>query len=129
MLPSVWPGDTVLIEHVNSNEISQGDIVLFGRDQRLFVHRVVDRTSETGVVTRGDAMRLSDHPVHERELLGRVVLLWRNGNPIEPRKRLSMWERLVAGAVRRSEVAARLVVGVHGLVPSRQLQPVQVQSA
>lgn len=129
MLPSVWPGDTVLIEHVNSGEISDGDIVLFGRDRRLFVHRVINRRSETGVVTCGDAMRAPDLPVHENELLGRVVLLCRNGNPIEPKKRLSVWERLISNAVRRSEIAARIVVGVYGLVQSRQVQAAQVQAS
>lgn len=129
MLPSIRPGDTVLIEHVNGNEISEGDIVLFGRDRRLFVHRVVKRNTHAGLVTRGDAMRASDPLVQENELLGKVVLLWRNGSRIEPRKGLSVWERLIAGAVRRSEIAARLVVGAYGLIPSRAVQAAQVQSA
>jgi hypothetical protein len=129
MLPSVRPGDTLVIEQVSGHEIAEGDIVLFSRDLRLFVHRVVDRRNETSIVTRGDAMRVSDSPINENELLGRVVMLLRNGSLIEPRRRLSLWERLIAGAVRRSELAARLVVGVHGLVQSQQVQPVQVQSA
>lgn len=129
MLPSVRPGDTVLIERVNGDEISEGDIVLFRCHGRFFVHRVVKRKIHTGLVTRGDAIRLSDPPVGENALLGKVVLLWRNGSRIEPRKRLSVWERLIATAVRRSEIAARLAVGAYGLVPSRAVQATQVQSA
>lgn len=129
MLPSVRPGDTVLIERVNGNEISEGDIVLFGRDRRLFVHRVVKRKTQTGLVTRGDSMRVSDPVLQENELLGKVVLLWRNGSRIEPQKGLSVWERLIACAVRRSEIAARLVVGAYGLIRSRAVQATQVQSA
>ena len=41
MLPSVWPGDTLVIESVASDAVSEGDIVLFSRERRLFAHRVV----------------------------------------------------------------------------------------
>jgi len=31
MLPSVWPGDTLLVERIGAEEAREGDIVLFGR--------------------------------------------------------------------------------------------------
>ncbi len=43
MLPTVMPGDTLVIEHVSSDAVSEGDIVLFVRDRRFFVHRVVTK--------------------------------------------------------------------------------------
>jgi signal peptidase I len=118
MLPSVWPGDTLVIERANSNTVSEGDIVLFGRDRRLFAHRVVTKSIYDGnerVVTRGDAMPAPDSPVSQDELLGKVSFILRNGRCIEPSKTLGFSERAVAALVQRSEIAARVVVGVHGV--------------
>jgi signal peptidase I len=118
MLPSVWPGDTLVVERANSNAVSEGDIVLFGRDRRLFAHRVVAKRSqpeESFVVTRGDAMPATDSPVSDDELLGRVCFIVRDGRLIEPSRSLGFSERAVAALVRSSEVGARMVVGVHGM--------------
>jgi len=117
MLPSVWPGDTLVVESVSSNAVSQGDIVLFGRDRRLFAHRVVAKGSAPGgaILTRGDAMPAPDSPVSDKELLGKVSFIVRNGRCIEPSRSLRISERAVAAFVRSSEIAARVVVGVHGM--------------
>lgn len=118
MLPSVWPGDTLLVERANSSAVSEGDIVLFGRDRRLFAHRVVAKRGQAGdsqVVTRGDAMLATDSPVSDDELLGRVSFILRDGKCIEPSRSLGFSERAVAALVRSSEIGARVVVGVHGI--------------
>jgi signal peptidase I len=117
MLPTVWPGDTLIIERVSSDAVSAGDIVLFGRDRRLFAHRVVTRgqAQNAQFLTRGDAMPASDPPVSESDLLGRVSFILRNGKCIEPSRSLRFSERAVAGLVQHSTFAARVVVGVHGL--------------
>lgn len=118
MLPAVWPGDTLTIEHVKAGDIFEGDIVLFARDRRLFAHRVVSRTSTpegVKVLTRGDALTAPDPAVSEDDLLGRVAYILRNGRRIEPRRSLRPPERVVAELVRRSEIAARVVVIVHGI--------------
>jgi signal peptidase I len=123
MLPVVWPGDTLVIEHVNSAAVSEGDIVLFGRDRRLFAHRVVKKHSTAGdsqILTRGDALLQPDPPVSDSDLLGRVAFILRNGKRIEPRKTLRVAERAVAALVRRSDIAARMVVGAHGMRQSSQ---------
>ena len=117
MLPSVWPGDTLMVERVTSSAVAEGDIVLFGRDRRLVAHRVVakDSVPGDGILTRGDAMPAPDSPVSDRELLGRVSHIVRNGKCIEPSRSLCISERAVAALVRSSDIAARLVVGVHGM--------------
>ena len=118
MLPAVWPGDTLVIESVNGKAVSEGDIVLFRRDGRLFVHRVVAKgapNGEAGIVTRGDAMPQPDPLVAEGDLLGRVTAIVRNGKRIEPRKVPRFPVRAVSALVRSSEIAARVVVGVHGM--------------
>ena len=115
MLPTVWPGDTLIVERVDSAEVTEGDIILFGRDRRLFAHRVVKNHSSK-MLTRGDSMPASDSPVCENEFLGRVSSIVRNGKPIKPRRSLHTSERAIASLVQKSEIAARVVASVHGLI-------------
>jgi|SRR5579863_3356567 len=123
MLPAIWPGDTLVVENANHSAVSKGDIVLFGRDRRLFAHRVVARRSQPGklqLVTRGDAMPAEDAPVSDNELLGRISFIGRNGRLIEPSRSRGFSQRAIAALVRSSEIAARVVVGVHGMRPTSQ---------
>jgi signal peptidase I len=122
MLPTVMPGDTLLIERIDSDAVAEGDIVLYGRDRRFFVHRVVTKcqSQKAEFVTRGDAMPAPDPPVPESDLLGRVSFILRNGKCIEPRRTLRLPERAVAAVVQRSTFAARVVVGVHGMRQNSQ---------
>jgi signal peptidase I len=123
MLPTVWPGDVLMIDRVGGDEVSEGDIVLFLRDRRLFVHRVVardalrqDSSGSKYVATRGDSMSTADLPVAKSDLLGRVSSILHRGKWIAPRKSMGLPARAVAGLVRRSDLAARVVVGVHGML-------------
>ena len=118
MFPSVKPGDTLIVDRASAEAVAEGDIVLFGRDSRFFAHRIVKKgngVDMAGMLTRGDAMIVSDPPVGENELLGRVSFIVRNGRLFEPNKSLRLSERLVATLLSRSEIAARVVVGIHGL--------------
>jgi signal peptidase I len=118
MLPSVWPGDTLVIESAAHDAVSEGDVVLFGRERRLFAHRVIAKRryfADLGIMTRGDAMPAADAPVSDHELLGKVSSILRNGRRIEPSRRLHLSQRAIAAVIRRSEIAARVVVGMHGL--------------
>jgi signal peptidase I len=116
MLPTIWPGDTLVVESVTSDAVNEGDIVLFGRDRRLFAHRVVQNIygGFAEILTRGDAMPKPDPPVCETELLGKVRYIVRNGKSFEPGRSLGLTDRAVAALVRSSEMAARAVVGVRG---------------
>jgi hypothetical protein len=129
MLPAVWPGDVLVIRRVTSDEVSKGDIVLFGRNRRLFAHRVVAKNLEDStILTRGDAMPAPDPAMRENELLGRVSSIMRNGRLIAPSPVLHFAERVVASVVRSSVMAARVVVGVHGMHQAAQRQIVQSQN-
>lgn len=117
MLPTLWPGDTLIIEGTNSDGVVPGDIVLFARDRRFFVHRVVGRTADAGGVhTRGDAMPQMDPPVSNRELLGRVVSIERGGTCVAPSREIRAGNRSVAALVRHSAAAARVAVAVHEML-------------
>ncbi len=49
---------------LESDCVSKGDLVLFSRDRRLFVHRVVTRDVESSsVLTQGDAMPAPDQVI------------------------------------------------------------------
>lgn len=130
MLPAVMPGDTLVIEHTDSGAVSRGDIVLFGRDRRFFVHRVVagSQPKSDAVLTRGDALPATDPPVPASDLLGRVSLILRNGKYIQPRRTLRFSERAVAAVVRRSDFAARVVVKVHGMRASSR-RPSEIRTS
>lgn len=91
MAPAMLPGDLVTIRRAEMNDISEGDIVLFTRNGRLFVHRVVNRKTispagkieDACLVTRGDRLHHEDPLVSPRELLGRVISLERDNRKIE----------------------------------------------
>jgi len=118
MYPTIRPGDTLEMERTERDALSAGDIVLFNRDRRLFAHRIC-KTDASATVTRGDAMPRDDAAVEEKELLGRVAVITRNGKCIQPSKSLSLPQRAVAGLVRSSDFGARVVVGIHGFLQSK----------
>ena len=72
MLPAIRPGDIVTIRSGLPTEASTGDVVLFMREGRFFVHRVVGR-GVAGLVTKGDAIPAEDPPVQPHEFLGFVI--------------------------------------------------------
>jgi signal peptidase I len=131
MMPTVWPGDTLVVERVGSDDIVEGDIVLFSRERRIFAHRVVGKSATAGdetILTRGDAMPQSDPPVPSRDLLGRICFILRDGKQLKPARALRFSQRAAAAVFQCSEIAARVIVGVHGLRQSFQ-GPRQFQAA
>lgn len=117
MLPTLWPGDTLVIENVESCAVCPGDIVLFTRHQRFVAHRVIEKRSlSRAIETRGDAMTQTDAPVSSREFLGRVVSIERNGKTITPSRELNAASRSVAAMVRHAPAAARVAVAMRGVL-------------
>ena len=116
MLPSILPGDTLVVESVSPAQVRLGDIVLVQRQGRLCAHRVVDM--ETGPenphwITQGDALPAPDPPVVRDELLGWVSYLIRAGKLLAIPAKVSAANSLVAKVVRHSFPAARAVVYLH----------------
>ena len=112
MLPSVWPGDTLVVESISSEHVAEGDIVLFRVANRFVAHRVVTKNCATGgstVLTQGDALQRPDAPVAHGDLLGKVSSIVRNGKSIAPSRHLRFSERAVATVLRQflDEVIAR----------------------
>lgn len=111
MLPTIWPGDMLLIERVECKDVERADIVLFERHGRFFVHRVIAKNAADGtILTQGDGIPHPDVAVKSSELLGRVGSVLRAGRCFEPRRTLYFSERIVAALVRRFYWAARILV-------------------
>jgi len=93
MLPSLWPGDLLTIQCVTHDEVVSGDMVLVMRDDRFFVHRLIERQQVSDCllwVTKGDAVPHNDPPVAASELLGRVTGIRRGNRSFIPSRRVSL---------------------------------------
>jgi len=131
MIPSLWPGDLLLIHRQDFGRISAGDIVLFARQGRLFAHRVVSSAGERRkeqMVTQGDALCVSDPPITSAELLGRVSLVLRAGKWTPPRAGLSTGGHLLAALVSRSVRAAGLLVRLRSVCRIQREQEAPCES-
>ena len=98
MLPTLWPGDLLTIQYSNFDQVESGDVVLFLRDGRFFVHRVLSKTSleDEFLVTRGDCMPQADRPVRPGELLGSVTKIERDVSWFAPTLKLGLFRRIFA---------------------------------
>jgi signal peptidase I len=126
MLPTIWPGDSLLIERAGWKDVRRGDVVLFGRDHRFFVHRVIAKSASAGVIlTQGDGMPRPDLVVKGSELLGRVSFILRGRRRFEPRRSLHFYERIIAGLLRRFYWTARILVELHVIGQQERVVPCQ----
>jgi hypothetical protein len=116
MLPSILPGDTLVIEQRNFAQIAPGDIVLYIRQNKLVAHRVLRTVGTIGnpqLIIQGDALPNQDAPVSSLELLGRVSGIIRDGQRIRHPARLTVATRCVACILRHSASLSRLLVHLH----------------
>jgi hypothetical protein len=115
MLPSVWPGDTLIVLRRNIEEIAVGDIVLYCRNARLIAHRVVSAAGSlrNSISVQGDSLPMPDDLVLRSELLGTVPQIIRNGECIHPSSRPKYHERLIGNLIWQSEWLARAAVFMH----------------
>jgi signal peptidase I len=111
MIPTLWPGDLLTVYSVRPEMTQPGDIVLYMRQGRFFVHRVVKRNhglDEALLVTRGDCMPENDPSVGRRELLGKITEVQRAGSVFAPARKLSVFSNLVAWMFCHSELFRRV---------------------
>jgi signal peptidase I len=100
MSPWIRPGDVLTIRRAWTGELSPGAVVLYARQGRLIVHRVLRRCGSDdfpSLVTKGDALPNSDLVVSGTEVLGRATYIVRGRCLInlETRRQI-IWSRLLA---------------------------------
>jgi Peptidase S24-like len=118
MLPTIFPGDTLLVSRQPAASVRPGHVVLFSREGRFCAHRVVraiDVDAQPFVVTCGDALTQEDSPVAEHELLGRVTAVLRFGKRIELEQTKSVPSFWLRWAVRHSDSVGTWLLRWHSL--------------
>jgi hypothetical protein len=116
MLPSIWPGDLLVIKSNPGEHVTIGDIALVVGEGRFFVHRVVGQGEEQGQVrwiTRGDALSEDDPSVRATELLGRVSLIHRNGRVMIPSRKPSLLQLALGWMLRHCASFRSLALRAH----------------
>jgi signal peptidase I len=90
MFPWVRPGDQVFVRRYDFAQVQPGDVILYERANRLFVHRVVQRITQAAIggnasflVVKGDALDRSDAPVSAKEFVGRGIRIHRGKRHID----------------------------------------------
>ncbi len=118
MLPSLWPGDVLTVQGHDFERIQPGDIVLYARGGRFFVHRVRKKSSRGGeslLITRGDSMPQDDPPVGPTELLGCVTEVQRRGSSIAPTRVLSPFRLVLARLLCHWDLCRSFALRLHAL--------------
>lgn len=116
MLPTLWPGDLILIQRKPLPQLGVGDIVLNETQGRFFLHRLQRlRTDVVGIqlVTRGDAMPQPDPPFSIDHLLGVLTGVRRAGDWVPLPRRMSAPDRVVAAIAQRSALFSRFLMRAH----------------
>ena len=123
MLPTLLPGDLLVIRRASHDEISGGDIVLYRRNDSLFIHRVLE-SAPARLITGGDSMATPD-PEGPIELLGKVASVERNGRARTLNPRLGLLSKWTGSLLCRSPRARSLFLRLHR---KRDFPPAEIDS-
>jgi len=90
MTPWIRSGDLVFVKRFDFERVSAGDVILFERADRFFVHRIIGRgplmpggKEQSRLITKGDALDGVDAPVSAEEFLGRATRIHRGHRHID----------------------------------------------
>jgi signal peptidase I len=118
MYPWMRPGDQAFIRRYDFSQVKAGDVILYERANRFFIHRVVRRINRPGLagnvnllVVKGDALDRPDAPLSAKEFLGRAIRIHRGNRHIDLESfsqtllgkflaKASGWTRFVYGPLR-----------------------------
>ena len=118
MLPSIFPGDILLVQSQPMAKARCGDVALWSRDGRFYAHRVTRLLQDgerTTLVTRGDALTAEDPPVGRDEYLGAVLAVVRRGRLIELSAKPTFAKRLLSYFIRHSDSLTSWLLRGHTL--------------
>ena len=114
MLPSVWPGDILLIHRAEFSGLCTGDLLFYARDGGFVVHRVVGKNVDAAI-TRGDASVRDDDPVAPSRVLGKVALIERGRSRFAPKEELTCAQRLLRSLICRYDWFRALLLHLNAL--------------
>jgi signal peptidase I len=98
MLPAVWPGDLLTVRSHQPEDAERGEIVLYMRRGRFFIHRIVSTNPadhDAFLITRGDSMPKNDPPVRRSEFLGKVTEIRRAASIVLPARKRSAFNQIL----------------------------------
>ena len=127
MVPTLWPGDLVVIDSRKIEDVRPGDIVLYLREGRFFLHRVINKVSaghEECLLTRGDSMPGKDPLVRPSELLGAVTGIQCGASVVAPAGKFSLFRLMLARVLGHSNLCQRVALRFHG--PGRGVEDVEL---
>ena len=81
MRPLIRPKDSVIVKGGKVSGLQSGDIILFERNTRLYVHRLLIKQYHNGEVillSKGDNTLVMDKSISAEQFLGKVVKVKRN---------------------------------------------------
>lgn len=110
MLPAIWPGDLITVQHRAWSDLRPGQIVLYRREGRLIAHRILS-VSNGRMITKGDSLVAVDLPVDESEIIGQVVVISRGTRSVATEQKL--WQRMSSSILSRSDFLMRAVLSIH----------------
>lgn len=72
MEPSISPGDYVTILKVNKDNLKEGDVITYTRDNAAVTHKIVSIDGDT-VITQGTANNIADDPITKSDIVGKYL--------------------------------------------------------
>jgi hypothetical protein len=124
MLPVIYPGDEVEIASCRPSDLERHDVALAVRGERFFLHRFLVAQDNGQFRLRGDSVPCADLAFPDRALLGRVVCVFRNGNPAPRALTRRVWHRPLGLLCAYSPRVRSLVLRLH----ARKTQSAQLDS-
>ena len=116
MLPQIWPSDVLVIRRKDAALVQPGELVLYLRQDRLFVHRLLQNDLRPGLLlTKGDSVPLPDPPVQYEDYLGVVTEICHRGTNRAPSRKPWLLSRVVAGAFAKSTALQSLALRLDAL--------------
>jgi signal peptidase len=131
MLPTLWPGDTVLIEQRSIYQLCIGDVVMYERDGRFILHRLMCLPGTVSeifspnplLIARGDFVPHDDYPIPADCVLGVLAGVQHGSRCTSIPRRMSLSSRWIAALLRRSSWLLRVLLRIRTWHRSEPDQP------
>lgn len=97
MHPVIRDGDVVLVKPAKMSEIKLGDVVCYRSGNIIIAHRFIQKRRENGKIAlliKGDSNLSFDKKVHREQVLGKVVVIEREGQEIGLNKGLNRLKKV-----------------------------------